>query len=53
MGRTVYRLVDLGRIPSPVRLGSLIRWPRVVIEQWMAEGCPKSCRIGAKGHRPR
>jgi len=38
--RTVYRLNDAGRVPRPVRLGSLLRWNRRVIEQWIADGCP-------------
>jgi len=44
--RTVYRLADSGRIPPPVKLGSLSRWPRHVIEQWIADGCP-----GCESHR--
>ncbi len=46
--RHVYRLSDEGRMPQPVKLGSLVRWPRRAVEQWIAEGCP-SCR---KGGRP-
>lgn len=38
--KTVYRLVDRGRIPRPVRLGGLMRWPKPQFEQWIAEGCP-------------
>jgi excisionase family DNA binding protein len=38
--RHVYRLADSGRMPRPVKLGSLIRWPRAVIEKWIADGCP-------------
>ena len=38
--RTVYRLSDRGQIPSPVRLGGLVRWPRPIIDRWIAEGCP-------------
>ena len=38
--RTVYRLCDSGRMPRPVKLGALVRWPREMIEQWIAEGCP-------------
>ena len=38
--RTIYRLTDSGRMPRPVKLGSLVRWPRDVIEQWIAAGCP-------------
>ena len=38
--RTVYRLADSGRMPRPVKLGALVRWPKVVLEGWIAEGCP-------------
>jgi predicted DNA-binding transcriptional regulator AlpA len=38
--RHVYRQVELGRMPAPAKLGFLNRWPRVVIEQWIADGCP-------------
>ncbi len=38
--RTVYRLNDSGRMPRPVRLGTLVRWKRSEIEQWIADGCP-------------
>ncbi len=38
--RSVRRWADSGRMPKPIKLGSLIRWPRTVIEQWIAEGCP-------------
>ena len=41
--RTVYRLADAGRMPRPVKLGALVRWPRVAINEWIAAGCP-SCR---------
>jgi len=44
--RHVYRLADAGRMPRPVKLGSLVRWSRVAVEAWIAEGCP-SCRRGA------
>lgn len=38
--RTVYRLADARKMPSPCRLGALVRWPCSVIERWIAEGCP-------------
>jgi excisionase family DNA binding protein len=41
--RHVYRLADAGRMPAPVRLGALVRWRRVDIEDWLAGGC-RSCR---------
>ncbi len=44
--RTLYRLNDAGKMPRPVRLGSLVRWNRSEIEQWIADGCP-----AAKGGR--
>lgn len=37
--RHVYRLTDAGRMPAPVRLGSLVRWRRVDVEAWIAAGC--------------
>lgn len=48
--RHVYRLADSGRMPRPIKLGSLVRWPRVVIEQWIADGCP-NVRNSSKGGR--
>ena len=47
--RTVYRLADSGRMPSPVKLNALVRWPRAIVEGWIAEGCPHCERRGA-GH---
>jgi excisionase family DNA binding protein len=41
--RTVYRLVDSGRMPPPVRLGALARWHPSTIQAWMDAGCPP-CR---------
>ena len=45
--RHIYRLVDTGRIPQPVKLGALLRWVRSDVDQWVTNGCP-DCR---KGHR--
>ncbi|MCA9119320.1 MAG: helix-turn-helix domain-containing protein [Planctomycetaceae bacterium] len=38
--RHVYRLSDAGRMPAPIRLGSLVRWSRVAIDEWVRAGCP-------------
>jgi excisionase family DNA binding protein len=38
--KTVYRLVDRGAIPRPVRLGGMLRWHRAQLERWLADGCP-------------
>lgn len=37
--RHVYRLVDSGKMPKPVKLGSLVRWSRAAIEDWINGGC--------------
>ncbi len=46
--RHVYRLADAERMPSPVRLGALIRWRRAELQNWLNVGCP-DCRHGAEG----
>jgi excisionase family DNA binding protein len=38
--RHLRRLSDRGAMPQPVRLGTLVRWRRDEIEQWIAAGCP-------------
>ena len=38
--RHVHRLRDAGRMPQPVKLGSLSRWRRGELEEWIAAGCP-------------
>ena len=43
--RHVYRLCDAGRMPGPLRLGSLVRWDLDVLDAWISAGCP-SCRKG-------
>jgi excisionase family DNA binding protein len=42
--RHVRRLTDAGKCPQPVRLGKCARWPRHVVEAWVADGCPSNCR---------
>jgi excisionase family DNA binding protein len=43
--RTVHRLIERGRVPKPCRFGSLLRWPRAQVDEWVARGCP-DCRSG-------
>jgi excisionase family DNA binding protein len=38
--RHIYRLVDSARMPSPLRLGALLRWSRAELEAWIGAGCP-------------
>jgi excisionase family DNA binding protein len=42
--RTVHRLIDRGEVPTPLKLGTLLRWPQTQIESWLAEGCPRADR---------
>jgi excisionase family DNA binding protein len=45
--RHVQRLADAGRMPRPIHLGTLLRWPKTTIESWVADGCP-NCRPAPK-----
>jgi excisionase family DNA binding protein len=47
--RTVYRLADAGRMPAPVRLGALVRWPRRAMLDWISNGCPVVRNVGRAG----
>ena len=38
--RHIYRLSDAGRMPAPVKLGSLVRWSASSIREWIDQGCP-------------
>ena len=42
--RHVYRLSDAGKMPSPIKLGALVRWNRASLEEWIAAGCPSARR---------
>ena len=43
--RHVYRLTDSDEMPKPLKLRALVRWNRVEIEEWIAEGCPRRGRV--------
>ena len=38
--RHAYRLSDAGRMPSPIKLGALVRWSKTSLERWIEDGCP-------------
>jgi excisionase family DNA binding protein len=42
--RHIYRLSEAGLMPAPRRLGSLVRWARQELLDWIATGCPPSRR---------
>ncbi|MBI5765385.1 MAG: helix-turn-helix domain-containing protein [Planctomycetes bacterium] len=48
--RHVRRLADGGRMPTPTRLGSLVRWRRRELQNWLEAGCP-SVRASKGGAR--
>ncbi len=48
--RTVYRQVDMGRMPAPVRIGRLVRWSSDAIDEWVARGCPDPRQRKASSH---
>ena len=45
--RHVDRLADAGRMPAPRRLGSLVRWSRRELLDWIAGGC-QPCRTAGR-----
>ena len=40
--RGVWRQVSTGRMPAPIYVGRLARWPQATIKDWMEQGCPSS-----------
>lgn len=46
--RTVYRLADADRMPRPLKVGSLVRWRRTDIFDWIANGC-RDLRAAQRG----
>jgi predicted DNA-binding transcriptional regulator AlpA len=38
--RHITNLRNEGRMPPPVKLGTSVRWPRRVIEDWINANCP-------------
>jgi excisionase family DNA binding protein len=46
--RTVYRLADAGKMPAPLHLGALVRWPSDVLMDWIKSGCPVVRKGGSR-----
>jgi len=49
--RHLYRLVDRGAAPKPVRLGAAVRWHRETVLRWIADGCPKIAQSQKSGEQ--
>ncbi len=43
----VFRMTDSGQMPRPLRLGSLVKWRRADLDDWLAAGAPRVSRPGA------
>ena len=39
--RSVLRLSDGKHMPRDIRIGSLLRWEREAVDEWISKGCPK------------
>jgi prophage regulatory protein len=37
--RTLWRLLSAGNLPEPVRLGSVVRWKKDELDDWISGGC--------------
>ena len=42
--RQVWRMLSAGRVPTPIRVGGIVRWRMAEVENWIAEGCPAQSR---------
>lgn len=51
--RHVSRMVAAGSMPTPIRLGTLQRWSRTAIIDWVEAGCPHGGAAVAATNRPR
>jgi predicted DNA-binding transcriptional regulator AlpA len=38
--RTLWRLRSAGKLPTPVEIGSSIRWNADEVRRWISDGCP-------------
>lgn len=44
--RTVWRMRDAGRMPTPVKVAGCIRWRLADLSAWIDAGCPDVRRTG-------
>lgn len=49
--RHIRRLSDMGKCPAPIKLGSLARWPRAVVEEWIEGGCRNVRNVRGGGEK--
>ena len=39
--RSIDRKIELGELPRGFKLGASVRWRESIVDQWIADGCPK------------
>lgn len=39
--RHVYRLMNKKQIPQPLRVGGVLRWRRIELQEWLSAGAPR------------
>jgi len=39
--RTLFRMRSAGRLPSPMRVGGIVRWRLEDVQNWISAGCPE------------
>jgi predicted DNA-binding transcriptional regulator AlpA len=44
--RHVAAMVQVGRVPPPIRIGHVVRWSRERVSRWIADGCPPPGEAG-------
>ena len=42
--RTLFRMRSAGRLPAPLRVGGVVRWRLLDVQNWIANGCPSQNR---------
>ena len=40
--RGVWRQASTRRMPQPVYVGRLARWPQATLKRWIQQGCPRT-----------
>jgi predicted DNA-binding transcriptional regulator AlpA len=45
---TVYRWIELGKVPKPIRLGKAPMWVRQDVYDWLAAGSPSASEWQAR-----
>lgn len=52
--RCIWKWTSAARVPRPVRIGRVVRWPLASLEAWISAGCPPVAdwKVGGDNARP-